>query len=199
MSDSDDLTAVWADLQRRWPEHRIEPSLDRIRALTDLLGAPQRNYPVIHVTGTNGKTSTARMIEALLREFGLHTGLLTSPHLVDPRERILFDGQPIDAERALGAWHEIEPYVAVVDAQSVADGGPELSFFETASTPWLRRTQASGVCLAFCSERPCGSLSRPSCRSVSRQSVSGMHAPDRALSLRSRRTNCRPMSSWRMS
>jgi dihydrofolate synthase/folylpolyglutamate synthase len=131
VSDSDDLTAVWADLQRRWPEHRIEPSLDRIRALTDLLGAPQRNYPVIHVTGTNGKTSTARMIEALLREFGLHTGLLTSPHLVDPRERILFDGQPIDAERALGAWHEIEPYVAVVDAQSVADGGPELSFFET--------------------------------------------------------------------
>ena len=86
MSDADDLTAVWADLQRRWPEHKIEPSLDRIAALTDLLGAPQRNYPVIHVTGTNGKTSTGRMIEALLRSFGLRTGLLTSPHLVDPRE-----------------------------------------------------------------------------------------------------------------
>ncbi len=131
MPAASDLAAVWADLERRWPEDRIAPSLDRIAALTGLLGEPQGTYPVIHVTGTNGKTSTARMIEALLRSFGLRTGLLTSPHLIDPRERILLDGEPIDAERALAAWNDLEPYVSVVDAQSVESGGPALSFFET--------------------------------------------------------------------
>lgn len=131
MPDASDLTAVWADLERRWPENRIEPSLDRIAALTALLGEPQRTYPVIHVTGTNGKTSTARMIEALLRSFGLRTGLLTSPHLADPRERIVFDGEVIDAERALATWRDVEPYVALIDAQSAEVGGPALSFFET--------------------------------------------------------------------
>ena len=90
-----------AELEARWPENVIEPTLARIAALTDLLGDPQRTYPVIHVTGTNGKSSTARMIESLLRSFGLRTGLFTSPHLVDARERICFDGEPIEAERLL--------------------------------------------------------------------------------------------------
>jgi dihydrofolate synthase/folylpolyglutamate synthase len=96
----------------------------------ELLGDPQRSYPVIHVAGTNGKTSTARMIESLLGAMGLRTGLFTSPHLVDPRERVCFDGQPIEAERLLETWREIEPYVAVVDANSIADGGVPLSYFE---------------------------------------------------------------------
>jgi dihydrofolate synthase/folylpolyglutamate synthase len=96
----------------------------------ELLGDPQRSYPVIHVAGTNGKTSTARMIESLLGAMGLRTGLFTSPHLVDPLERVCFDGQPIEAERLLETWREIEPYVAVVDANSIADGGVPLSYFE---------------------------------------------------------------------
>ena len=118
------------DLMGRWPESRIEPSLARIASVTELLGDPQRAYPVIHVTGTNGKTSTARMIESLLRSFGLRTGLYTSPHLVDPRERIVFDGEPISVERFTRTWEDIAPYVELVDRKSVADGGIPLSFFE---------------------------------------------------------------------
>lgn len=124
------LTALWSALEARWPENVIEPTLARIAALTDLLGSPQGTYPVIHVTGTNGKSSTARMIESLLRSFGLRTGLFTSPHLSDPRERICLDGEPIDAERVLATWAELEPYVAVVDANSAAAGGAPLSYFE---------------------------------------------------------------------
>jgi len=127
---SDDVNALWAALESRWPENQIEPTLTRIASLMDLLGDPQRSYPVIHVAGTNGKTSTARMIESLLGAMGLRTGLFTSPHLVDPRERVCFDGQPIEGERLLETWREIEPYVAVVDANSIADGGIPLSYFE---------------------------------------------------------------------
>ncbi len=118
------------DLMGRWPESRIEPSLVRIASVVELLGDPQRAYPVIHVTGTNGKTSTARMIESLLRACGLRTGLYTSPHLVDPRERIVFDGEPISVERFTRTWEDIAPYVELVDKKSVADGGIPLSFFE---------------------------------------------------------------------
>jgi dihydrofolate synthase / folylpolyglutamate synthase len=124
------IDVLWAELEGRWPENVIEPSLARISALVDLLGSPQAAYPVIHVTGTNGKSSTARMIEALLRSFGLRTGLFTSPHLVDARERICLDGVPIETERLLQAWAEVEPYVAVVDANSTAAGGVRLSYFE---------------------------------------------------------------------
>ena len=124
------LPSLLAQLTTRWPENRIEPSLARIAAVVDLLGDPQRTYPVIHVTGTNGKTSTARMIEALLRALGLRTGLFTSPHLLDPRERICFDGQPISAGRFLRTWDDISPFIELVDKRSVADGGVPLSFFE---------------------------------------------------------------------
>lgn len=117
-------------LMSRWPESMIEPSLDRIASLVQLLGDPQRTMPVVHVTGTNGKTSTARMIESLLRAHGLRTGLFTSPHLLDPRERICLDGEPVSIDRFAEAWEEIRPYVEVVDAQSIGNGGPALSFFE---------------------------------------------------------------------
>ena len=126
----DRLAALWDHLQTRWPENRIEPTLARMAALTDLLGDPQRTYPVIHVTGTNGKSSTARMIESVLRACGLRTGLFTSPHLVDPRERICFDGQPIEVERLLAVWDEVRPFIEVVDANSTADGGVRMSYFE---------------------------------------------------------------------
>jgi dihydrofolate synthase/folylpolyglutamate synthase len=130
VSRHSNLVTLWRDLEERWPESRIEPSLDRISALVDLLGSPQRAYPVIHVTGTNGKSSTARMIESLLRSLGLRTGLFTSPHLTDARERICLDGEPIDAERLLDTWAEIAPYVDIVDERSVAAGGVRLSYFE---------------------------------------------------------------------
>jgi len=125
-----DLSHVWAELDSRWPESIIEPSLSRIASVTELLGDPQRAYPVIQVAGTNGKTSTARMIEALLRSHGLRTGLFTSPHLVDARERIRLDGEPISEERLVETWADIEPYIHLVDKNSVESGGVRLSYFE---------------------------------------------------------------------
>src|SRR3954470_18791641 len=90
---------VSAKLQARWPENKIDPTLDRIRRLVELLGDPQKTYPVVHLTGTNGKTSTARMVDSLLREAGLRTGRFTSPHLESVRERITLNGDPIDEQR----------------------------------------------------------------------------------------------------
>jgi dihydrofolate synthase/folylpolyglutamate synthase len=120
------LREVESRILARRPEHSIEPSLDRIRELTQLLGDPQRSYPVIHVTGTNGKTSTSRMTETLLRARGLRTGLFTSPHLNAMRERICVDGEPISAERFIEVYTEIEPYLDLVDAHQPV----RLSFFE---------------------------------------------------------------------
>jgi dihydrofolate synthase / folylpolyglutamate synthase len=114
-------------LLARWPETRLEPSLDRIRALTELLGDPQHAYPVVHLTGTNGKTSTSRMIDALLRAIGLRTGRFTSPHLESMTERISVDGEPLSEEAFLDAYNDIAPYLEMVDAESVHP----LSFFET--------------------------------------------------------------------
>ncbi|MGH3857540.1 MAG: bifunctional folylpolyglutamate synthase/dihydrofolate synthase [Pseudonocardiaceae bacterium] len=112
------LQAVEAQLNLRWPESRIEPSLARIAALVDLLGSPQHAYPVVHVAGTNGKTSVARMLDALLSRIGLRVGRYTSPHLQCVTERISLDGVPINPERYAEAYHDIEPYVALVDAGS---------------------------------------------------------------------------------
>ncbi len=119
---------IAAALTRRWPEHRIAPSLGRIAALTGLLGDPQRSYPVIHLTGTNGKGSTAAMIESLLRADGLRTGRFTSPHVMSVNERIAIDGQPISDERFDETWREVAPYVAMVDEQLI--DGVRMTFFE---------------------------------------------------------------------
>lgn len=119
---------VVASLLDRWPEHRVGPSLDRIRALTELLGDPQHAYPVIHLTGTNGKGSTALMIDALLRSMGLRTGRFASPHLSDITERISLDGQPISTDLFDATWSEISPYVDLVDRQQI--GGLPMTFFE---------------------------------------------------------------------
>jgi dihydrofolate synthase / folylpolyglutamate synthase len=112
------LREVETGLDRRWPESRIEPSLVRIAALVDLLGSPQRCYPVLHIAGTNGKTSVARMLDALLSRMGLRVGRYTSPHLQRVTERISVDGTPISPERYVEAYQDIEPYVALVDAGS---------------------------------------------------------------------------------
>jgi dihydrofolate synthase / folylpolyglutamate synthase len=120
------LREIEKEVFARRPEHAISPSLDRIKALVTLLGDPPRAYPVIHLTGTNGKTSTARMTEALLRARGLRTGLFTSPHLSSVRERIIVDGQPLSTERFVEAYDEIKPYLDLVDETQDA----RLSFFE---------------------------------------------------------------------
>lgn len=120
------LREVEREIIARRPEHAIEPSLDRIRALVSLLGDPQRAYPVIHLTGTNGKTSTARMTETLLRARGLRTGLFTSPHLSSIQERICVDGEPLSADRFVAVYQEILPYLRLVDESQPVP----LSFFE---------------------------------------------------------------------
>jgi dihydrofolate synthase/folylpolyglutamate synthase len=113
-----EFLAVEAVLDKRWPETRIEPSLDRIAALVDLLGDPQRGYPLVHLTGTNGKTSTARMVDALLSEIGLRTGRYTSPHLQRATERINVDNRPISPERYVEVYRDVAPFVEIVDARS---------------------------------------------------------------------------------
>ncbi len=122
--------AIEADLAGRWGESTIEPTLARVAAVADLLGDPQRAFPVIHLAGTNGKTSTARMVESLLRSLGLRTGLFTSPHLHSVRERIRLDGEPVDMERFVRIYDDIAPYLGMVDRRSTDEGGPRLSFFE---------------------------------------------------------------------
>jgi dihydrofolate synthase/folylpolyglutamate synthase len=108
-----------AALGSRFPaEDRMVPDLDRIRLLTHLMGDPQRSYPSIHLTGTNGKTSTARMTDSLLQAFGLRTGRYTSPHLTSPTERICLDGAPIAAERFVEVFAEVAPLVDLVDERS---------------------------------------------------------------------------------
>jgi dihydrofolate synthase/folylpolyglutamate synthase len=126
MNIADRLREVEREIGSRRAEHQISPTLDRVAALTGLLGDPQHTFAVIHVTGTNGKTSTTRMIETLLRERGLRTGAFTSPHLVSMRERIRVDGVPLSAERFIELYEEISPYVQLVDGQQPVP----LSFFE---------------------------------------------------------------------
>jgi dihydrofolate synthase / folylpolyglutamate synthase len=120
------LREVEREILARRPEHAIVPSLERMSVLATLLGDPERACPVVHITGTNGKTSTARMTETLLRARGLRTGLFTSPHLSSMRERICIDGEPLSAEDFVAAYEEVAPYTAVVDAQHPVP----LSFFE---------------------------------------------------------------------
>ncbi|WP_148614380.1 bifunctional folylpolyglutamate synthase/dihydrofolate synthase [Nocardioides rubriscoriae] len=114
-------------LLSRWPETRLEPSLDRIRAFCELLGDPQSTFRSIHLTGTNGKTSTSRMIDTLLRALDLRTGRFTSPHVQKMTERISIDGEQLDDEAFVRAFNDVAPYIALVDA----DQPHPLSFFET--------------------------------------------------------------------
>ncbi|GAA0908434.1 bifunctional tetrahydrofolate synthase/dihydrofolate synthase [Streptomyces thermoalcalitolerans] len=120
------LREVEGELATRWGETKLEPSVTRISALMDVLGEPQRSYPSLHITGTNGKTSTARMIEALLGAFELRTGRYTSPHVQSITERISLDGAPVSAERFIETYQDIKPYVEMVDASQEY----RLSFFE---------------------------------------------------------------------
>lgn len=114
-TDAAELARIEAMLADRWPESRINPALAREQLLMDLLGSPQLSAPVVHIAGTNGKTSTSRMIESLVRAAGLRTGMFTSPHLHTPQERICIDGEPVDVERFAASYDEIAPFVHLVD------------------------------------------------------------------------------------
>ncbi|MFT4028908.1 MAG: folylpolyglutamate synthase/dihydrofolate synthase family protein [Protaetiibacter sp.] len=122
--------AAYAELLGRVGEGTPRPRLEPTRRAVELLGDVHRAAPVIHITGTNGKTSTSRMIESLLRATGLRTGLLTSPHLVRVTERIVIDGEPVSDEAFARNWNEIQPYLLMVDAELAVDGEETLTFFE---------------------------------------------------------------------
>jgi dihydrofolate synthase/folylpolyglutamate synthase len=132
MTQGDDERALYVDVERallaRLPEHKsVEgPTIERIKKLCELLGEPQHAAPVVHLTGTNGKTSTARMIDSLLVAFGVRTGRLTSPHLAEIRERISLSGEPISPERFVQTYAEVMPFVDLADPML----DRPLSFFE---------------------------------------------------------------------
>lgn len=129
MTSSEDLeilNAVEAALNKRWPEAKIDPTLDRISALTDALGSPQLSYPTIHIGGTNGKTTTARMVESLMRKLDYRTGRFTSPHLESILERISIKGEPISAEGFVATYNDIALYLDLIDSKQPNP----LSYFE---------------------------------------------------------------------
>jgi dihydrofolate synthase/folylpolyglutamate synthase len=130
MTDEFSVESVYAELLGRAPENKMEPRLAPLFRAMDVLGEPNKAYPIIHVTGTNGKTSTARMIESVLRAHGLSTGRYTSPHLSKVTERISIDGQPVSDETFVRIWDEIRPYLQIVDGELEAEGQPRLTYFE---------------------------------------------------------------------
>lgn len=130
MSDRDRADAVYAALLTRQGERWVQPRVERTRRVLELLDDPQRTYRVVHVTGTNGKTSTSRIAESLVRAHGLRTGLFTSPHLERFTERIQIDGEPADDAAIADAWDEISPIVDLVDAELTSVGDAPLTFFE---------------------------------------------------------------------
>ena len=129
MSSPEDFEVVqhiYEALLKRWPETRIEPSLVRIAALCDALGSPELTYPVVHIAGTNGKTTTARMIDSLFTELGYRTGRYTSPHLESFLERISLKGEPISPEGMIATYNDIALYLDLIDSRQPHP----ISFFE---------------------------------------------------------------------
>nr|WP_166851996.1 folylpolyglutamate synthase/dihydrofolate synthase family protein [Isoptericola sp. BMS4] len=124
------MREIYDEIVSRAPEHDIDPTLARVQRVLELLGDPQHAFRSIHLTGTNGKSSTARMTERLVREHGLRTGLFTSPHLTSITERIQVDGEPLSPARFVEVFQDVAPYVGVADRESQEAGGPRLSFFE---------------------------------------------------------------------
>jgi len=130
MTSKDDLQrldAIEKALLNRWPETRIAPTLDRIAALADALGSPQLSYPTIHIAGTNGKTTTTRLIDSICFELGMRTGRFTSPHLESFLERISINGEPISPEGMIATYNDIALYLDLIDSRMPN----KLSFFES--------------------------------------------------------------------
>ena len=129
MTESD-FQRAYEEILSRIGEAKPTPDLYPVQLASELLGDPQYAFPVIHITGTNGKTSTARIIERILREHGLRTGRFTSPHLVDITERISIDGEPLEQELFAEYWDQISPILEIADAKLVSMGKPKITFFE---------------------------------------------------------------------
>ncbi|MDJ0316003.1 bifunctional folylpolyglutamate synthase/dihydrofolate synthase [Arthrobacter antibioticus] len=128
--DEFSVESVYADLLGRAPENKMEPRLAPLFRAMDILGEPNKAFPIIHITGTNGKTTTARMIEAGLLAHDLRTGRYTSPHLTRVTERISINGAPVSDETFVRIWDEIRPYLEIVDAELMAGGDVRLTYFE---------------------------------------------------------------------
>lgn len=130
MSDEFGVESVYAELLSRAPENKMEPRMEPLYRAMEILGEPNKAFASIHLTGTNGKTSTARIIEAGLRAHGLRTGRYTSPHLTKVTERISIDGEPVKDETFVRIWDEIRPYLEIVDTELAAASEPRLTYFE---------------------------------------------------------------------
>ncbi|WP_052274324.1 bifunctional folylpolyglutamate synthase/dihydrofolate synthase [Arthrobacter sp. L77] len=128
--DAFSVESVYAELLGRAPENRMEPRMAPLHRAMEILGEPNRAFPIIHITGTNGKTSTARMIESILLAHDLRTGRFTSPHLSRVTERISIDGEPVADETFVRVWDEIKPYLDIVDGELLVAGEPRLTYFE---------------------------------------------------------------------
>ena len=129
--DPEGVERVYGELLARAPENKMAPRLDAVARAVEILGDVHRAAPVIHITGTNGKTSTARMIEALLLGHDLRVGRFTSPHLESVTERICINGAPVPDATFVRIWEEIAPYLQIVDAEMTSRGEPALTFFES--------------------------------------------------------------------
>ena len=124
------IVDIERNIMSRAPEHnKTNLDLDRMRLILDILGHPEQSMRVIHITGTNGKGSTARMAESICRAYGLRTGLYTSPHLERVNERIMIDGQEISDNQFVDVWDQMKDIIDMVDARMEADGKPKMSFF----------------------------------------------------------------------
>jgi len=130
LTELEKIQYIEKSLMARVPEHKLRPRLEPTRRAVELLGDPQKMYRVVHVTGTNGKTTTTRIIERILREFGLRTGRFTSPHLIELNERIALDGESISIERMFDVFKDIEPVLEIVDQELLAEDDQRLTFFE---------------------------------------------------------------------
>ena len=137
--NNETIRDVERDIMSRPPEHNTtNMDLDRMTLILDLFGHPEESFRVIHVTGTNGKGSTARMAEAICRAYGMRTGLYTSPHLERINERIAIDGQELSDDDFIDIWDQVKDLVDLVDAKMSEQGKPRMSFFEvlTAMAIW---------------------------------------------------------------
>ena len=123
MGESEALTRLLA----RWPENKINPSLSRVEQFLSALGNPENSFKSLHIAGTNGKTSTARMLQNILLELNLRVGLYTSPHLVHPRERIVVDARPVDEQAFNELLVETEVILDLIEQNHLSD---KLTFFE---------------------------------------------------------------------
>jgi len=131
-----------ARLDARQPEHMPAPSLDRIRELVTYLDHPELTYPTIHVTGTNGKTTAARVATSVACAHGIATGLFTSPHLLSVTERFHVCGGDITEQEFADEWEHLEPYLELVDGL----GHGEVTYFEA----------VTGLAFLWLADKPVG-------------------------------------------